>query len=55
MYAHALQEIGKEKLHQYVGQEPSGHEFNDLVLDQESNCHLKYDYIHSILENLNIS
>ena len=24
MYAYALQEIGKDKVHKYVGQEPSG-------------------------------
>ncbi|OXA50400.1 Glutaminase liver isoform, mitochondrial [Folsomia candida] len=39
MYAYALQEIGKVKVHKYVGQEPSGYRFNELVLDPEKRPH----------------
>jgi len=44
MYAFALQEIGKDAVHKYVGQEPSGHLFNELVLDQERNV---FQTLHS--------
>lgn len=40
MYAYALQEIGKVKVHKYVGQEPSGYRFNELVLDPESKMNI---------------
>jgi glutaminase len=42
MYAYALQEIGKQEVHKYVGQEPSGHMFNELVLDHKSKCQNVY-------------
>ncbi|CAG2055143.1 unnamed protein product [Timema podura] len=34
-YAIALEELGNEKVHAYVGQEPSGRMFNELVLDSQ--------------------
>lgn len=48
MYAYALQEIGKDKVHKYVGQEPSGHRFNELVLDHKSKSSIgSFDYLSS--------
>lgn len=35
-YAIALEEMGQEIVHKYVGQEPSGRNFNELVLDYNS-------------------
>jgi glutaminase len=35
-YAIALNELGQDTVHQYVGQEPSGRMFNELVLDHNS-------------------
>ena len=35
-YAIALNEIGQETVHQYMGQEPSGRMFNELILDHNS-------------------
>lgn len=35
-YAIALNELGSEVVHQYVGQEPSGRMFNELILDYNS-------------------
>lgn len=35
-YAIALDRLGQEVVHQYVGQEPSGRNFNELVLDHNS-------------------
>lgn len=35
-YAIALESLGQEVVHQYVGQEPSGRNFNELVLDHNS-------------------
>lgn len=35
-YAIALEKLGQELVHQYVGQEPSGRNFNELVLDYNS-------------------
>lgn len=39
-YAIALEKLGQEVVHQYVGQEPSGRNFNELILDynSESDC-----------------
>lgn len=37
-YAIALDRLGQEVVHQYVGQEPSGRNFNELVLDYSSEC-----------------
>lgn len=34
-YAIAVHESGTEKVHNYVGMEPSGHKFNVLSLDEE--------------------
>lgn len=39
MYAIALEHLSSEIVHQYVGQEPSGRMFNDLVLDQNNKPH----------------
>lgn len=35
-YAIALNELGSDVVHQYVGQEPSGRMFNELILDYNS-------------------
>lgn len=35
-YAIALNELGSETVHKYVGQEPSGRMFNAIVLDYNS-------------------
>ena len=37
-YAIALNEIGSETVHEYVGQEPSGRKHNELDLDYNSEC-----------------
>lgn len=44
MYGLAMREVGIDMVHKYVGQEPSGHNYNELVLDGEG-----YDiyYIYS--------
>lgn len=36
-YAIALHLLGADVVHKYVGQEPSGRNFNELVLDYNSN------------------
>ncbi|KMQ94983.1 glutaminase kidney mitochondrial [Lasius niger] len=38
-YAIALDRLGPEVVHQYVGQEPSGRNFNELVLDYDKKPH----------------
>ncbi|KAL1436003.1 hypothetical protein MTO96_010760 [Rhipicephalus appendiculatus] len=38
-YAIALTELGSDAVHQYVGQEPSGRMFNELVLDYNKKPH----------------
>lgn len=38
-YAIALSELGADIVHRYVGQEPSGRMFNELVLDHDSKPH----------------
>ncbi|XP_046384446.1 glutaminase liver isoform, mitochondrial-like [Ischnura elegans] len=38
-YAIALDELGADLVHQYVGQEPSGRMFNELVLDHNKKPH----------------
>ncbi|XP_046415009.1 glutaminase liver isoform, mitochondrial isoform X2 [Neodiprion fabricii] len=38
-YAIALERLGQETVHQYVGQEPSGRNFNELVLDYNKKPH----------------
>ncbi|XP_011632819.1 glutaminase liver isoform, mitochondrial isoform X1 [Pogonomyrmex barbatus] len=38
-YAIALDRLGQEMVHQYVGQEPSGRNFNELVLDYNKKPH----------------
>lgn len=35
-YAIALDQLGEELVHQFVGQEPSGRNFNELILDHNS-------------------
>jgi len=35
-YGIALDQLGCDVVHQYVGQEPSGRNFNELVLDYNS-------------------
>lgn len=41
-YAIALEKMGQETVHEYVGQEPSGRNFNELVLDYNSECPLGF-------------
>ncbi|GAB0097014.1 Glutaminase [Sergentomyia squamirostris] len=38
-YAIALEKLGQEMVHEYVGQEPSGRNFNELVLDYNKKPH----------------
>ncbi|XP_046647424.1 glutaminase liver isoform, mitochondrial-like isoform X1 [Daphnia pulicaria] len=38
-YAIALNELGSEVVHRYVGQEPSGRMFNELILDHNKKPH----------------
>lgn len=38
-YAIALNELGSETVHRYVGQEPSGRMFNELILDYNKQPH----------------
>ncbi|KAJ8259350.1 hypothetical protein COCON_G00183620 [Conger conger] len=38
-YAMAVDEVGTERVHQYVGMEPSGLKFNKLSLDEEEKPH----------------
>ncbi|XP_037035921.1 glutaminase liver isoform, mitochondrial isoform X2 [Bradysia coprophila] len=38
-YAIALEKLGQDLVHQYVGQEPSGRNFNELVLDYNKKPH----------------
>ncbi|XP_070134609.1 glutaminase liver isoform, mitochondrial isoform X6 [Drosophila bipectinata] len=38
-YAIALEKLGPKVVHSYVGQEPSGRNFNELVLDQNKKPH----------------
>ncbi|XP_034943764.1 glutaminase liver isoform, mitochondrial [Chelonus insularis] len=38
-YAIALERLGPQVVHQYVGQEPSGRNFNELVLDHNKKPH----------------
>lgn len=35
-YAIALDQLGQDEVHKYVGQEPSGRNFNELILDHNS-------------------
>lgn len=51
-YAIALTELGSDIVHQYVGQEPSGRMFNELVLDYNSKFFVLLSYnINSVKEN----
>lgn len=48
-YAIALEILGQELVHQYVGQEPSGRNFNELVLDYNSrSCVILFIIHHSL-------
>uniref|UniRef100_A0A336LR31 glutaminase n=2 Tax=Culicoides sonorensis TaxID=179676 RepID=A0A336LR31_CULSO len=38
-YAIALEQLGADLVHQYIGQEPSGRNFNELVLDYNKKPH----------------
>ncbi|KAI5749715.1 hypothetical protein M8J76_009580 [Diaphorina citri] len=38
-YAIALEELDQEEVHKYVGQEPSGRNFNELILDHNKKPH----------------
>ena len=38
-YGIALEELGEDKVHTYVGREPSGHSFNELTLNNEGKPH----------------
>ena len=50
-YAIALNELGPEIVHKYVGQEPSGGKFNDLNLDYNKKPHNPMVNSGSILIN----
>ena len=51
-YAIALEQLGAELVHKYIGQEPSGRNFNELVLDENSNYHLfNYPQKHEKLKH----
>lgn len=57
-YAIALENLGEEVVHKYVGQEPSGRNFNELVLDSNSeytNWHLSQKSIMCITFYLNVN
>ena len=41
-YAIALENLGESLVHKYVGQEPSGRNFNELVLDHNSKLHTAF-------------
>ena len=45
-YAIALNELGSEVVHDYIGQEPSGRKFNDLDLDYNS------QFLHTNIYNI---
>lgn len=47
-YAIALEELGQETVHQYVGQEPSGRNFNELVLDYNSEKKISSWYLKKL-------
>lgn len=38
-YCFALEEVGEEKVHQHIGREPSGHEFNAYLLQGDNRPH----------------
>jgi glutaminase len=38
-YAFALEELGEEQVHRYIGREPSGRRFNELTLDEDGRPH----------------
>lgn len=40
-YATALDHLGEETVHKYVGKEPSGRMFNELILNHERKCFFK--------------
>ena len=44
-YAIALNELGADVVHNYIGQEPSGRKFNDLDLDYNSERIIKYFFV----------
>lgn len=46
-YAMALETLGPEIVHQYIGTEPSGRNFNELVLDFNSKFFLVFFYIRN--------
>ena len=52
-YGIALEELGEEKVHQYVGREPSGQAFNELTLNKDGKPHnplinyILYNYKHN--------
>lgn len=46
-YAIALEKLGPKVVHSFVGQEPSGRNFNELVLDQNSELPTPEQELHS--------
>ena len=51
-YAIALNELGADIVHSYVGQEPSGRKFNDLELHYNSKLYIIEQYLrHSRAES----
>lgn len=48
-YAIALNELGSEVVHRYVGQEPSGRMFNELILDHNSESLTLFNFFKKLL------
>ncbi|KAI2650601.1 Glutaminase kidney isoform, mitochondrial [Labeo rohita] len=52
-YAIAVHEHGTERIHRYVGKEPSGFKFNKLSLDEEGvNKAEKFDYVMEFVKKM---
>lgn len=54
-YAIALESLGPQVVHQYVGQEPSGRNFNELVLDHNSKSSCFLNLIRYFISSLHIT
>lgn len=53
-YAICLDELGEDVVHKFVGQEPSGRMFNEIVLDHNRKCIIKYPCSEQELITANI-
>lgn len=54
-YAIALNELGADVVHRYIGQEPSGRMFNELILDYNSKLTLAHIATLRKLDGFNAS